>query len=113
MVRFRDNTEDPARQIHRKKHGRMAEEHLGAAEQEKTVGIERKRKPAENSRLRVGVEVHQRIATEQQIETAEHDGTPEFAIERRHGAVTGKVFFPKSWWQLFEIARAVDRATGF
>src|SRR5215470_8873958 len=70
----------------------MRKQELGPAQEKYAVIVERKMKSRENASLGVGVEVHQGVATHEQVEmrdgsvmdqivTAKNDGASEVALE--------------------------------
>ncbi len=59
--------EKAALQIHRREHVRVAEEHLRPSEQDMPGGVQREEESREDPFLRIGVEIHQRVAAQQEI----------------------------------------------
>ena len=63
-----DLHEDPPLEIERSEDVPVGQEHLGAPGEEKAAVIQGKVKPGQDPRLRLVVEVHQRVAAQQQID---------------------------------------------
>ena len=92
VVQLRNLPEDPALQIDRREHGPVAEQHLGAPEHEIPARVQREIESSHDAILHVGVEVHQRVPADQEIDlrdrrildevvAAEDDGAPQLPVE--------------------------------
>src|SRR5690242_15109794 len=106
MVGLGNDSKDPPLEIDRHEHGAMAEQHFGTAKRQESVRIDGKREATKDAGLRFSVEVHERVATEQQvdlgnrrileqIQAPEHHGSPQVAIERDAPAVASEVLLSK------------------
>ena len=88
-----DLVEDPPLDVRRAEQVGVRDEHLRLAQHEHAVVVEREVEPAQDPRLRLGVEVHERVAADEQVDpgdrgvlhevvAAEDHRTPEVAAER-------------------------------
>src|SRR5258708_5269611 len=68
---LRDFRENPPSRIHGNEGTAVREEHLRLAQKQKTALLQRKMEPSEDSGLRFRVEVHERVAAGQQIDTGD------------------------------------------
>ena len=88
-----DLVEDPPLDVRRAEQVGVRDEHLRLAEHEHAVVVEREVEPAQDPRLRLRVEVHERVAADEQVDpgdrgvlhevvAAEDHRTPQIAAER-------------------------------
>src|SRR3954447_382440 len=70
-VRLGHLAKDAPLQIDGREQVAMGEEHLGLPEHEDALGLKREVQAAEDLRLRLGVEVHQRVAADQEIDAGD------------------------------------------
>ena len=84
-VRLGHGPEHPPLQIDRREGGGVGEEHLGPAEDRVTRRIEREVEPLDDPRLRLRVEVHQRVAAEEQVDPRDRRVLQQIVPAEDHG----------------------------
>ena len=116
-----DLAEHPVLEVDRREGLAVAEQHLGAAEEEDPVVGQREVQPLDDLGLGVPVEVHHRIAAEEEIHPrdrrvaqevvlAEDDRAADRAIQDRLAVVELEVLAPELLGDVVELARVAGTA---
>ena len=102
----------------------MGQEHLGAAQHQKTGLVQREVQPTQNTALSVDVEVHQRVAAKQQVDVGnrrvldqivppEDHRTPEPSVKNQRAVLPREILAAKRFGNRLEAALLVASMSSF